>query len=445
MTVGLFYIFANNKYKLKSNSTKVLTLWNNWVGSSDFFPIENRIFHAVALMAAVILLLNGCISILLGLPQIVFFTFAFIPVLLFAFYLSRFCDKMDISILIFGITSYAECCIAYFTCGGEKGVTLLLILAITFILAVICPKYQLKYWLALSGIILSGLLLAEFLHPEWISTIYRYEALRLIDQGRAYFMIFMFFAMVTYYIKENYYFEKRKADTREIELVALNESKNKLFSIVAHDLRSPLASVQNYLELLQEVYLTEVEKEHIQNRLLSSTKSTFEMLTNILSWTKAQMDGISLNIVRFNVYKVLYNTLQVQFHQAQVKGIEMNFPDQKEVTMIADPDMMQLVVRNLLNNAIKFTPSGGKIWIEYGEEKGRATIMIKDNGIGIDRKNQEEIFSLKSQSTFGTANEKGVGLGLVLTKNYVELQEGTIRFVSEEGKGTTFYLSFNSC
>ncbi|WP_442587751.1 sensor histidine kinase [Pedobacter sp. AW31-3R] len=427
---------------MKSKSTNIAGIWNEWIGDSGVFSIESRIFHAVALMASLIMLVNGTASLFVGLSGIVYFTFAFIPVLIFAFYLSRFRDRMNISLFIFAFVSYTECIVAYFVCGGEKGVTLLLVLAITFILAVICPKYQLKYWLATSALILFGLLTAEFLHPEWIMPIYDNDAIRLIDQGQAYFMIFMFFALVTYYIKDNYYNEKSKADVREVELVSLNESKNKLFSIVAHDLRSPLASIQNYLELLKQVYLTDEEKENIQDHLLHSTKSTSEMLSNILSWTKAQMDGISLNLVRFSVSRVLHNTLQVQFLQAKAKGIELNYPESSDLTMFADPDMMQLVVRNLLNNAIKFTPSGGKIWIEYSEDDLRFTIMIRDTGIGIAKKNHAEIFSLKSQSTFGTDNEKGVGLGLVLTKSYVELQNGTISLESEEGKGTTFLLTF---
>jgi len=168
------------------------------------------------------------------------------------------------------------------------------------------------------------------------------------------------------------------------------------------------------------------------------------MLTNILSWTKAQMAGVSMNFIHFNMHKTLQNTIQVQMNIAKEKGIELSFQEKCDMNVFADPDMMQLVVRNLLNNAIKFTPGGGKIWISYEEKDELCTIIVRDNGIGIAKAKQQEVFTLKSQSTFGTNNEKGVGLGLVLAKNYMELQNGKIWFESEEGIGTTFFLNFPS-
>ena len=106
-----------------------------------------------------------------------------------------------------------------------------------------------------------------------------------------------------------------------------------------------------------------------------------------------------------------------------------------------DEDMLQLVVRNLLNNAIKFTPSFGKISISTTTDNDRVIIAIIDNGAGIPLEQQHEIFSLKIRSTYGTNNEKGIGLGLVLCKEYIELQNGSIQFESQPEAGTTFFIS----
>ncbi len=419
-------------------------VWHAAIGDSNEFSIESRIFHGVVLIASSILIINGFTSLLLGLTQMIIFTFGFIPILWFCYYLSRFCNKSKLGVLIFGLVSVSECIACYFFCGGSAGTTLLLILGITFVLGVICPKRQVKFWLLLNSAVLFALLYAEYRYPEWIRPMYENNQLRLVDYGQSYFMIFVFVALVTGYLKGNYYYEKHKAEEREVELVTLNEAKNKLFSIVAHDLRAPLASVQNYLELLKKVYLTDEEKDTIQDQLLNSTKSTSEMLTNILSWTKAQMEGVSLNFVRFNLNRVLHNTMQVQFNLAKEKGITLNYLDKSDMLIVADPDMMQLVIHNLLNNAIKFTPAGGKVSVVYKQNEEECMIMISDTGIGISKAQQENIFSLKSKSTFGTNNERGVGLGLVLAKSYVELQNGKIWFETEEGKGTTFFLSFSN-
>lgn len=422
----------------------IAKVWHTAIGDSNEFSIESRIFHGVVLISSSILIINGFTSLLLGLTQMIVFTFGFIPILWFCYYLSRFCNKNKLAILIFGLVSVSECIACYFFCAGSAGTTLLLILAITFILGIISPKQQVKFWLLLNSAVLFILLYAEYRYPESIHPMYENNQLRLIDYGQSYFMMFVFVALVTGYLKGNYYYEKHKAEEREAELVTLNETKNKLFSIVAHDLRAPLASVQNYLELLKKVYLTDEERGIIQDQLLNSTKSTSQMLTNILSWTKAQMDGVSLNFVRFNLNRVLQNTMQVQFNLAKEKGITLNYLDKSDMLIVADPDMMQLVIRNLLNNAIKFTPSGGNVSVVYKQNEEECMIIISDTGIGISEAQQVDIFSLKSKSTFGTNNERGVGLGLVLTKSYVELQNGKIWFETEEGKGTTFFLSFSN-
>ena len=427
---------------LKPLYKHIAKLWNTFTGDSDSFDIEARIFHAIVIIATVLLTINGLTTCIIGMSAESVYAFAFIPVLWLMYYLSRYKGKPGLSIIILGAFGNAECIGVYFLTGGSNGDNLLMLTAITFILLAVAPKKQLKVWIPLNCAILVGLIFAEYLHPEWVTPLYDDSATRLMDQAQSYLIFFVLLVIIIMLIKSNYYTEKRLADLRELELIKSNEAKNKLFSIVAHDLRAPLASVQNYLELLKQVYLTEEEKSHIQENLLNSTKHTSEMLTNILSWSKAQMDGMSLNFVKVNLERSLNPTVALQQHMAKEKGIELICPEPSEMVVTADPDMLQLVVRNIISNAIKFTPAGGKISVSYEERDKECCIIISDNGIGIAKENHEQVFSLKSQSTYGTNNEKGVGLGLVLSKNYVELQNGKIWFESEEGSGTTFFLSF---
>jgi signal transduction histidine kinase len=228
---------------------------------------------------------------------------------------------------------------------------------------------------------------------------------------------------------------------RELEIA--NETKNKLFSILAHDLRSPLASIQNYLEILSQFKLEEEERTSMNKELLSATQHTQQMLTNMLSWSKSQMDGVKVDIVKLNVKDALKSTLEIHHAIAAEKGIHLIDRLKDEIFIYADADMLQLVIRNLVNNAIKFTPPGGEIIVSNDITGDKCRIIVKDNGAGIPVEKQGSIFSLKVRSTFGTKNEKGVGLGLVLCKEFTELQNGQIMFESMQGVGTTFYVSFD--
>ena len=186
----------------------------------------------------------------------------------------------------------------------------------------------------------------------------------------------------------------------------------------------------------------ESEKESIKKDLLNSTIYTQQMLSNLLSWSKTQMHGVKVNGVKVNVKDVLKSTFQIHQTIAAEKGIHLANQLKPDVYIIADTDMLQLVVRNLISNAIKFTSPGGEIIISSDVVDDECRIMIKDNGIGIPFEEQANIFSLKVNSVYGTKNEKGVGLGLVLCKEFTELQNGKIGFESKPGIGSIFYISF---
>jgi signal transduction histidine kinase len=163
------------------------------------------------------------------------------------------------------------------------------------------------------------------------------------------------------------------------------------------------------------------------------------MLVNLLLWSKAQMEGSKTNLQRINVANTLDATLEVQERLARKKGIVLTHNIDKGVDVVADYDMVQLVIRNLVNNAVKFTQPGGKISVTAYPVGNECQVMIEDNGQGIPAEKQKDIFSLKT-STYGTNNEKGVGLGLALCKEFVEKQGGRLWFESEWGRGTIFYV-----
>ena len=164
-----------------------------------------------------------------------------------------------------------------------------------------------------------------------------------------------------------------------------------------------------------------------------------EMLSNLLHWSKSQMEGTNVNLLPVNLLTVLLGTLEMEKLHALKKEISLNYHIPPELKVMADIDMLQLVVRNLVSNAVKFTPQKGEINIDAQTEGNECKITISDNGKGITADKQEKIFSIKSEAAYGTNNEKGVGLGLVLCKEFIERQGGRISFESTEGLGSRFF------
>lgn len=360
-------------------------------------------------------------------------------VMLVTYYFSRFKRQLYSGIVIIGVSSNLAAASTYFLTGGSNGVTLMWFILIMFVITVVIPRRQFWIFVPPNFLMVIALLIAEYHHPEWVKPMYASERNRLIDLGQTMFEVVALFCLIVIYLKTNYKREKSLAKERQEQLEETNEAKNKLFSIVAHDLKAPLAAIENYLELLGQISLSPEEKGTIEKDLLRSTRQTSELLQNILSWSKDQMNGVAVHLQQIFVQQTLDNTIRVQQNLATDKCISFIHDISPDLQVIADPNMLQLVIRNLLNNAVKFTPAGGQIKLSCMNNEDQCILVIQDNGIGISS-GEDDIFSFKSNGTYGTNNEKGVGLGLSLTKTYVELQGGELWFESEPGKGTTFYV-----
>ncbi|MBB2148629.1 sensor histidine kinase [Pedobacter gandavensis] len=417
--------------------------WSALIGDELHYSIESRIFNSVSIFATAIAAINAVINFALGLDLYGYLMLPLIAILLFGYYLSRYKDKLNIAIGIFAISFNLLCGGTYFAADGSNGVNLFTFIVIIFILSTVTPKKQFWIWIPLNIIFLVILLTVEYLHPEMVKSIYVDEQHRLIDTAQTFLEVVVLICIITVYIKKNYNREKELAKNRLVALENSNQTKNKLFSIVAHDLNAPLSSIEAYLSLLNKINLSNEEKMEMEKQLLSSTRQTSEMLQNILSWAKDQMDEIKATLSSIFIYKTLNHTVSLQKSIAQEKDINLIFLADKNLKVIADPDMLQLIVRNLLNNAIKFSLPGGTVTLSISAANGKCILSVKDNGIGIPEDQQPFIFSLKSNGTYGTNKEKGVGLGLKLVKTYVELQNGKIWLESGLNKGTNFFVSLD--
>jgi signal transduction histidine kinase/ligand-binding sensor domain-containing protein len=233
----------------------------------------------------------------------------------------------------------------------------------------------------------------------------------------------------------------------ENNLKELNATKDKFFSIISHDLKNPFTSVLSISELMANNY-NETDPGDIRtgiNKIHQTNKHIFELLENLLTWSKTQRGNISIEKVKFNLSKIIETNINILKLSAEKKNIVIEYNSDQELCAVADREMISTVFRNLVNNAIKFTPHGRKIQINSFMNKAHVIVEVNDEGVGIAPEDQERLFRIDDKfKTPGTAGEKGTGLGLIICKEFVEKNGGTIMVESTPGKGSTFRFTIPS-
>lgn len=227
----------------------------------------------------------------------------------------------------------------------------------------------------------------------------------------------------------------------EEELIKMNQDKDKFLSIISHDLRSPFNALIGFSQLLLEMGddLSVDERKDYASILYDTSKSTLGLLDNLLLWTNSQSGKININLTKVYVYPIVNEVFSYLASAGQKKNIRLQNNLDKDIFVNADVNMLNAILRNLVSNAVKFTPEGGQIEIYANTVGDMVEIAVADNGVGMEDTVKNALFSSEtSQSTLGTASEKGTGLGLVLCKEFAEQQGGKIWVESEIGKGSTF-------
>jgi signal transduction histidine kinase len=231
---------------------------------------------------------------------------------------------------------------------------------------------------------------------------------------------------------------QEETEKRSKELEQLNEVKDKFFSIISHDLRSPINALAGILDLMDKGAIKPEEMPGTIHELRKRFTHTRTLLNNLLDWTLLQMDKLNLQPVRISLHEVVQENIELlnAFHEKHIQ-IKNQVPPQAFAQ--ADRNTINLVIRNLITNAIKFTNEGGEIVITATLNTGQWTVSVSDNGIGMSEEVRSRLFNkINPYSTRGTANEKGTGLGLILCKEFVEKNGGRIWVESQEGAGSSF-------
>ncbi len=233
----------------------------------------------------------------------------------------------------------------------------------------------------------------------------------------------------------------REIETKSQKLEEVNRIKDKLFSVVSHDIKGPLTSLQLALNLVRNDTITEKEFRDLVGILDTRFTQTTEFIENMLQWASLQLKGITYDPGFIDIHKLGQDTLSLLEYEIQNKNIIARNLIPPSTIAYADTNMIRSIIRNLVMNAVKFTAKGGTVTIDARNEGSAVVISVSDTGIGIPEANRAKLFSLDGVTTTGTKQEKGTGLGLLLCKEFVDRNKGTIWFDTEEGKGTTFHFS----
>lgn len=241
--------------------------------------------------------------------------------------------------------------------------------------------------------------------------------------------------------------QKDALEESNLMLEELNRTKEKLFSIIAHDMRSPLGNLRGSLDLLQQQMISANEFEQIAVALIQQVDDLQVSQENLLQWSRSQLSGISVKEQLVSIRKLVEEKTAFLQPQASKKGISIHITVSSQAAVRADLDHCSLILRNLLTNAIKFSPIGGRIIVSCQEKTDFISISISDEGSGISPKQLELLNAgTVNISTRGTSNEKGTGLGLLLCKEFVERNGGTLEISANHPKGSivTFRLPIAS-
>lgn len=250
-------------------------------------------------------------------------------------------------------------------------------------------------------------------------------------------------AWITFNITERYNLNRALQKEKEA-LQKANQTKDKLFSIIAHDLVNPFSSFQQILEIIlnnYENFNDETKKDYL-NKTYQLARSNNELLQNLLNWSRIQRNKQVLNHNNTNLHDLVQENTSYLLSNAKEKNIQIINFVHPETIVQADENALALVIRNLISNAIKFTPTDGKVEISNYQENNEEILKFKDNGRGMNQKTLSTIFNTDEiNSSYGTNNEKGSGLGLMLCKEFIERHNGKIWAKSAPDKGSEFFIS----
>ncbi len=437
-------------------------------GSPKNFILEHRIYNTTSFFAALVMFMTFIVNKFSNFPSYFNLTlFCFGLIFSALYYISRFKKYYQFSrgALIGFILILAP--ISWHFNQGITGTSTFYFY--TFVLLMIASLNRSKYIFGFVFICYVILLsMAERYFP-WFVVPFKDDSVEYLDFFFSFVITFTIFVIGAILLKTSYEQERNRAivQSEEItkqrdelsllnsemtkhnelisqqkeELEELNSVNNKLFAIISHDLRSPLANLETLIQVMTFSDPTAEESKQLMFGIQREVANTSGLLENLLHWAKKQRNGLQINTSEFQLKVLVQENLKLVEGRAKKKMIELKDEVCPIAFVKADKDMIRLVIRNLLSNAVKFCSQGDKITFSSTSNDGMLQVEVADTGCGISQENQRKLFQTIDFTKRGTDNEKGTGLGLMLCKDFVLKNGGKIWFKSKEGEGTSFFFS----
>lgn len=420
-------------------------IYTQLVGDEEDFQLREILFHKTCFIIALLLNVALINTVILSFWQVSLVILVAEIILFVAFWLSRFMNQYLLGWWLVILFSYCFIIMNFFLNGGIDGPTLILsYFSLVFLSATTSSNLQ-WIWALIHSIIFSSLVLFDFYIDSSLVVAYESEEIRVIDQVLSYAMGAFFISVLFSMVRRAYEKQKVKAFlqhdkilTKEKELQEANKDLTRILSILAHDVRNPLASIEGYLQLNEADELDPKLRASLNHDLLKLVKGTSYMLDDMLHWSKGQLHGHNAAMSEQMLGPWLRPTLEHMEALAKAKNISLVSSYKSTQRVFIDPNMTTVILRNIIQNAIKFSPSLSQITLTVNMVDNNLVLKVSDKGMGISPAQIGKLFTINSESKIGTKKEQGSGLGLILCNEYVTAQGGKIEVESEEGKGSTF-------
>ena len=386
-------------------------------------------------------------NLVVGINNILNLSIAFLAVLYTViYYYGRFKNRYKAFIPLYILSTQCLLLMAWIFNSGSLGPVSFIFISFLLITIGIVPVSQHKLWFA---IVLLTYLIAfgiEIFYPELIKG-YDNTHQRYGDIISTFFIAFAFAYFFIRVLKINYAIEHEKTlkqkqliERQNAYLENSNLVKDRLFTVLAHDLRSPMSSLKAMIDVFEDEIKTNVEMSEIAMAIDKRLSYNLQLLDDLMLWSKSQLIGTKIEKSQFVFNNIIQDTFQQLQRNAEVKNITLinNIPDSARI--YAEANSIRAVIRNLITNAIKFCKEGCKVVLDYKEEQATDIILVSDSGIGMKYDEVAKLFTQKHFSNEGTHHERGSGLGLLLVKDFIEQNGGTIDISSTPGYGTCISL-----
>ena len=410
--------------------------------------MEIQIFNATLVIVFVLSLLLALLNLFIANYLLALISLIVALFLVGCFYLLRKKNGYKLAFYLSVFSTYPVLSFNFFNKDGIYGPTFYVFLLLHLIILSIVSARHYLFWSVINLIFFLSLFYIGLYHPDFIVQNYGSKEMILTDHSITYLVSLIGITILVASLKQFYQNQKNKVKEKTNELVRINSSlkkassqKDRIITIISHDLKNPLQSIIQTLELVNSGDLTEEEVKYLHEELLKTTNRTFQMMENILDWSSFELKNVATKTKKILIKDLLEDTAEILKVIAKQKKVTLQISYHKNPIINLETDRLLLIFRNLVQNAIKFTQSGGLVKIDVDAEEDMLILTISDNGIGISSERLKNIFDQEIKSTYGTEQEKGTGMGLHLCFQSAHQLGGELDVESAEGAGSVFKLT----